>query len=69
MSALQTMVSTLPIQDIYKQYVSMTPIIICIHAFVTILILSNINWIPKAPSFSFRRKSSVESSPDIVIED
>ena len=68
MWALQTMVATLPIQDIYKQFISYTPIVICIHAIITILVLSHINWIPKAPSFSFKKKES-ESLPDIVIED
>lgn len=68
MIALQTMVASLPIQDIYKQFISYTPIIICIHAFITILVLSHINWTPKMPAFSFKKKHS-ESVPDIVIED
>lgn len=68
MAALQSMVSSLPIQDIYKQFISNTPIVICVHAFLTIIILSNINWTPKMPAFSFRKKQS-EPMADIVIED
>lgn len=68
MWALQTMVATLPIQDVYKNFISYTPIIICVHAIITIFVLSHINWIPKAPSFSFKKKET-ESLPDIVIED
>ena len=68
MSVLQTMVSTLPIQDIYKQFISYTPIVICIHAFLTILVLSHINWTPKTPSFSFKKKTP-ELLPDVIIED
>jgi hypothetical protein len=68
MAALQTMVASLPIQDFYKQFISSTPLVICGHAFVTILILSHVNRTPKMPAFAFRKKQE-ESLPDILIED
>lgn len=68
MTALQSMTAMLPIQDIYKQFIANTPIVICIHAFLTILILSHINWTPKIPSFSFRRREP-DTTSEIRIED
>lgn len=65
--SLQALVATLPLQDIYKQFIIATPVIICIHAIITILLLSNFNRIPSFSWFSFRKKSS--SMPDISLEE
>lgn len=54
-NALQNLVWPLPIQDIYKQFVLQTPVIVTIHAFLTAIIVSHINRTPKMPSFSFRK--------------
>jgi hypothetical protein len=63
MTALQGLVSTWPLDGVYKQFIVNTPIVICVHALFTIFILSNINWIPK---INLRRR---ESMPDITVEE
>lgn len=66
-AALQLLVNPLQIQDYYKVFILNTPIVICIHAIVTVLILSHINWTPKLPSFSLKKSSPqmwVDSSFD-----
>ncbi|MBP6086106.1 hypothetical protein KA478_02775 [Patescibacteria group bacterium] len=62
-TALQVLVSSWPLDGTYKQFIVNTPIVICLHAFITIFILSTINWIPK---INLRRKASL---PDISLED
>jgi hypothetical protein len=54
-NALQALVWPLPIQDIYKQFVLQTPVIVTIHALLTAILISHINRTPKVPSFSFRK--------------
>ena len=49
--ALQKLASSMPIAPLYQQFVSNTPIIICIHALIAILMLADVNRIPKKKSF------------------
>jgi hypothetical protein len=49
--ALQKLASSMPVSPIYQQFVAYTPIIICIHALLAVLMLADINRIPKRKSF------------------
>jgi hypothetical protein len=67
-SALQAMVGPLTMPAYYKQFILNTPIVICLHAFITVLVLSHINRTPKMPSFSFKKRVE-QPITDITIED
>lgn len=58
MVALQVLASSMPVSSFYKQFVMYTPVIISIHAFITVLMLSDISLLPKKGS-----------SPHISIDD
>ncbi len=49
MSALEVLASSMPVSMVYKQFVMYTPVIISIHAFITVLMLSDIS-LPKRRS-------------------
>jgi hypothetical protein len=51
MVALQKLASSMPVSPIYQQFVQYTPIIICVHALLAVLMLADINRIPKRKSF------------------
>lgn len=58
MVALQVLASSMPVSLFYKQFVIYTPVIISVHAFITVLMLSDISLMPKKGS-----------SPHISIDD
>lgn len=47
MIALKVLASSMPVAMVYKQFVMYTPVIIAIHAVITVLMLSNISFLPK----------------------
>ncbi len=54
--ALQSLTAWLQIQEIYKIIILQTPSIIAIHVFITVLVLSNISFPTRMPTFFFKKK-------------
>jgi hypothetical protein len=55
-AALQLLAAWLQVQEIYKILITQMPAIISIHVFVTVLVLSNISFPTKLPSFLIKKK-------------
>jgi hypothetical protein len=55
-AALQILAAWLQVHEIYKILITQMPAIISIHVFVTVLVLSNISFPTKLPSFLIKKK-------------